>query len=205
MTIEAVGPDLAGDVFQVHGSPENGRVLFSKAIRRARLLTFLETLPPGVVGRQACGSSHHVVPPGSSHHRGRQRGRHLSRPRRTVGLRPAGCVKPCVKRGKHAAVDAEAVDAEAIREALRRPAMYDRTGDACIAERAVRRDQDGGPASDPPDPSHTGIAHGIWRSWETRRQAEMAIFEYINGFYNPRRRYSAPGGKSPVAFERKVA
>jgi putative transposase len=46
----------------------------------------------------------------------------------------------------------------------------------------------------------------IWRrSWATRRQAEMAIFEYINGFYNPRRRHSAQGWKSPVAFERKVA
>ena len=46
----------------------------------------------------------------------------------------------------------------------------------------------------------------IWRRpWETRRQAEMAIFEYINGFYNPRRRHSALGWKSPVAFERKVA
>lgn len=46
----------------------------------------------------------------------------------------------------------------------------------------------------------------IWRRpWATRRQAEMVIFEYINGFYNPRRRHSAPGWKSPVAFERKVA
>ena len=46
----------------------------------------------------------------------------------------------------------------------------------------------------------------IWRdTWETRRKAEMAIFEYINGFYNPRRRHSALGWKSPVAFERKVA
>ena len=46
----------------------------------------------------------------------------------------------------------------------------------------------------------------IWRdTWETRRQAEMAIFEYINGFYNPRRRHSALGWKRPVAFERKVA
>jgi putative transposase len=46
----------------------------------------------------------------------------------------------------------------------------------------------------------------IWRrSWETRRQAEMAIFEYINGFYNSRRRHSALGWKSPVALERKVA
>ena len=46
----------------------------------------------------------------------------------------------------------------------------------------------------------------IWRRpWETRRQAEAAIFQYINGFYNPRRRHSALGGKSPLAFERQVA
>ena len=59
----------------------------------------------------------------------------------------------------------------------------------------------------------------IWRTrWETRRQAEGAIFQYINGFYNPRRRHSSLGGKSPlswfvtqttagqaVAFERKAA
>ncbi|SFU94297.1 Integrase core domain-containing protein, partial [Aliiroseovarius crassostreae] len=52
----------------------------------------------------------------------------------------------------------------------------------------------------------TNKAELIWRrSWETRRQAEMAIFECINGFYNPRRRHSALGWKSPVAFERKLA
>lgn len=46
----------------------------------------------------------------------------------------------------------------------------------------------------------------IWRNrWETRRRAEGAIFEYINGFYNSRRRHSALGGKSPLAFERKAA
>jgi putative transposase len=46
----------------------------------------------------------------------------------------------------------------------------------------------------------------IWRrSWETRRQAEVAAFEYMNGFYNSRSRHSALGWKSPVAFERKVA
>ena len=46
----------------------------------------------------------------------------------------------------------------------------------------------------------------IWpHSWQTRRDAEVAIFEYINGFYNPRRRHSALGWKSPLAFERFAA
>jgi putative transposase len=46
----------------------------------------------------------------------------------------------------------------------------------------------------------------IWRqTWHTRRQAELAIFEYINGFYNPRRKHSALGWKSPLAFERIAA
>jgi putative transposase len=34
----------------------------------------------------------------------------------------------------------------------------------------------------------------IWRHTRaTRRSAEMAFFEYINGFYNPRRRHSTLG------------
>lgn len=46
----------------------------------------------------------------------------------------------------------------------------------------------------------------VWRqSWPTRRDAELAIFKYINGFYNPRRKHSALGWKSPLAFERKAA
>jgi len=46
----------------------------------------------------------------------------------------------------------------------------------------------------------------IWRySWQTRKAAEIAIFEYIKGFYNPRRKHSTLGWKSPLAFERKAA
>jgi len=46
----------------------------------------------------------------------------------------------------------------------------------------------------------------VWRrTWETRRQAETTIFQYINGFDNSRGRHSALEGKSPLAFERQAA
>jgi putative transposase len=46
----------------------------------------------------------------------------------------------------------------------------------------------------------------IWiQNWQNRKQVEAALFEYINGFYNPKRRHSALGWKSSVTFERKVA
>lgn len=46
----------------------------------------------------------------------------------------------------------------------------------------------------------------IWQhSWQTRQQVTEALFKYINGFYNTRRRHSAIGGISPINFERKTA
>ena len=42
----------------------------------------------------------------------------------------------------------------------------------------------------------------IWRtSYTSRWQATKAIGEYIEGFYNPRRRHSSLGYTSPAAFE----
>ena len=45
----------------------------------------------------------------------------------------------------------------------------------------------------------------IWRrNWQTRRELELALFEYINGFYNSHRKHSALGWKSAMAFEQRA-
>ena len=40
------------------------------------------------------------------------------------------------------------------------------------------------------------------RVFRTQAEARMAIFEYIEGWYNPHRRHSGPGYLSPLNFER---
>jgi putative transposase len=46
----------------------------------------------------------------------------------------------------------------------------------------------------------------VWRtSFHTRRQAETAIGEYIDGFYNPRRRHPALAYHAPITFEAMMA
>jgi len=45
----------------------------------------------------------------------------------------------------------------------------------------------------------------VWRiSFQTRQQAKNALGRYIDGFYNPRRRHSALGYKSPIKFEAEM-
>ncbi|MEX3015995.1 IS110 family transposase [Gymnodinialimonas hymeniacidonis] len=105
MTVKTVGLDLAKDVFQVHCVSATGRKIINKKIKRAKLISFFETLPPCVVGMEACGSSHHWA-------------RELCKLGHDVRLMPAAYVKPYVKRGK-----TDAADAEAICEAVRRPTM----------------------------------------------------------------------------------
>jgi len=46
----------------------------------------------------------------------------------------------------------------------------------------------------------------VWRtSFHTRQQATKALGRYIEGFYNPNRRHSALGYKSPIKYEAAVA
>ncbi|MEJ6396265.1 IS110 family transposase [Gymnodinialimonas sp. 2305UL16-5] len=105
MQVTIVGLDLAKNIFHVHGVTENGEVALNRPLRRSQVLSFFERLAPCLVGIEACASSHHWA-------------RELSKLGHTVRLMPPMYVKPYVKRGK-----SDAVDAEAICEAVTRPTM----------------------------------------------------------------------------------
>lgn len=100
-----IGLDLAKHVFQVHGVDDHAQVVMRKRLRRSELLVFFQALPPCLVGMEACGTAHYWA-------------RKLAGFGHTVRLMPATYVKPYVKRGK-----SDALDAEAICEAVTRPTM----------------------------------------------------------------------------------
>lgn len=105
MQITTVGLDLAKRVFQVHAVDASGDVVVRKALRRSQVVPFFTKLPPCLIGMEACGTSHHWA-------------RELTQLGHEVRMMPPAYVKPYVKRGKN-----DAVDAEAICEAVTRPTM----------------------------------------------------------------------------------
>ena len=105
-SVTTVGLDLAKHVFQVHGVDASGRVVVAKAIRRGKLLEFFTSLPPCIVGLEACGSAHHWA-------------RELIELGHDARLMPPAYVKPYVRRQKN-----DAADAAAICEAVTRPSMW---------------------------------------------------------------------------------
>jgi putative transposase len=42
------------------------------------------------------------------------------------------------------------------------------------------------------------------RCFHTQAEAKLAVFEFIEGFYNPRRRHSSLGYRSPIRFEQEL-
>ena len=58
-TITTIGLDIAKSVFQVHGVDGTGQVVVRRQLKRRYVLAFFQTLPPCLVGIEACASSHH--------------------------------------------------------------------------------------------------------------------------------------------------
>lgn len=105
MTPTTIGLDLAKSVFQVHGVDANGAVIVRRKLRRSEMLGFFQSLPPCLVGMEACATAHHWA-------------RELAAFGHDVRLMPPSYVKAYVRRQKN-----DAADAEAICEAVTRPTM----------------------------------------------------------------------------------
>jgi transposase len=96
MQVTTIGLDIAKNVFQVHGIDAAEKVVVRKQLRRSQMLEFFKTLPPCLVGMEACATAHYWA-------------RELTKLAHQVRLMPAKDVKAYVKRNKNEAADAEAI------------------------------------------------------------------------------------------------
>ena len=63
MTIVTVGIDLAKNVFAVHGVDATGKpVLVRPSVSRGKLLELISTLPPCLMGMEACSGAYAFLP-----------------------------------------------------------------------------------------------------------------------------------------------
>lgn len=130
--VSIVGVDLAKRVFQVHGSANDGSMVFRRKLARSQVLRFFAELPRCTVAMEACASAHHW-------------GRSIASLGHTVKLIPPAYVKPFVKRQKNDMADAEAIAEAASRatmrfvavktEAQQAAAMAYRTRDLLVRQR----------------------------------------------------------------------
>ena len=103
--MSVLGIDIAKLVFHVVGMDDRGYVVLRKRLARSELLHFIATLPPALIGMEACGSAHYWA---------RRFGEHGHE----VRLIAPQFVKAYVKPPKN-----DTRDAEAICEAVTRPTM----------------------------------------------------------------------------------
>jgi transposase len=105
MGIIRIGLDTAKHVFQLHGVDEEEQPVLRRRLGRKEVEPFFAKLPPTRIGLEACGAAHYWA-------------RVLRAQGHEVMLLPPQYIKPYVKRGKN-----DALDAEAICEAMSRPGM----------------------------------------------------------------------------------
>jgi transposase len=92
-TVTTIGLDIAKSVLQVHGISATGEVLIRRQVRRGQVRRFFTSLPPCLIGIEACASAHHWS-------------RELQSLGHEVKLMPPAYVKPYVKRQKNDRADA---------------------------------------------------------------------------------------------------
>jgi transposase len=113
-TVTTIGIDLAKQIFHVHGVDQRGKTVLRRKVGRSDILTFFANLPRCLIGIEAGRASHHWA-------------RELSRLGHEVKLMPPQYVKPYVKIACTCITPKtnknDALDAEAICEAVRRPTM----------------------------------------------------------------------------------
>ena len=80
-TITTIGLDIAKSSFQAHGVDAAGQVVIRRQLKRRYVLAFFQKLPPGLIGIEACASSHYWS-------------RELQALGHTVRLMPPACMKP---------------------------------------------------------------------------------------------------------------
>ncbi|NBU28204.1 MAG: IS110 family transposase [Caulobacteraceae bacterium] len=97
--------DTSKQIFQLHGVDAGEAVVVRKTLKRSQLATFFGSIPPTVVGLEACGASHHWA-------------RVLGSLGHEVRLVAPQHVKAYVRRNKN-----DARDAEGGCEAMSRPTM----------------------------------------------------------------------------------
>ena len=100
-----IGVDLAKNYFQIHALASEGGRAVTRKLTRVKMREFFSQIEPSLVGIEACGSAHYWA-------------RELKAMGHEVLLMPPAYTKPYVKRGKN-----DAVDADAICEAMSRPGM----------------------------------------------------------------------------------
>jgi len=105
MAIAFMGIDLAKNVFQLHGTDGDGKLILSRRLRRDQLLTEVAKLPPLTIGIEACTGAFYWQ-------------REFQKLGHTVRVIAPQYVKPFVKHQKN-----DRNDAEAICTAMRQPNM----------------------------------------------------------------------------------
>jgi transposase len=124
-TITTIGLDIAKSVFQVHGIDAEGNVILRRQLKRRYVLNFFQSLPPCLVGIEACASAHHWS-------------RELQTLGHTVRLMPPAYVKPYVKRHKNDATDAEAICEAVTRANMRFVATKTPAQQSCLTLHRTR-------------------------------------------------------------------